>query len=93
MSLEEFFLAPPTLDNHIPVVSKEYDAMFAELMGESFVNNLNEYDDNLKVFSDKLSREFDGMCDVFLDQVRQASDQGKAKARLCIAELAFSNFD
>ena len=108
MSLEEFFLAPPTIDNYIPVVdeneciirsdselSKECDATFAELIGESFVNTLNEYDDDLKVFSDKLSREFDGMCcDVFLDEARQTScHKGKAKARLCIAELAFSNFD
>jgi len=66
-------------------MSKEYYATFAELMRESFVNTLNECDDDLKVFSDKLGREFDGKCDFFLDQARQA--------RLCIAELAFSNFD
>jgi len=110
MSLEEFFLAPPTIGNYIPAMDENecitrsgnelsneyYDSTFEELMGESLVHTLNEYkfDDDLKVFSDKLSREFDGMCDVVFDKAKQASCQkGKAKARLCIAELAFLNFD
>ena len=92
MYLEEFFASPVTKYEFFPVVDEkeesigsDEDPTVAELLGEPYLNSTMEQDE-MEQFSDKLGKEFDELCDAFMDQASLALKSGRKVLKIAIRE-------